>query len=89
MIANYERVIPKGGHNPYAEHPGFDAQTCGLQYTVTHRGALGGMKGGFGCEMTGGHCLPDEHCAKRRADAAKQDAFRSMIAATDIGRSKP
>jgi len=29
------RLIPKDGENPYASHPGFDAQGCHLQYTVT------------------------------------------------------
>ena len=84
-----ERLIPADGHNPYAEHPGFDAQGCGLQYTVTHRGALGGMKGGFGCEMTGGHCLPSEHCAKRREDAARQDTFVAMLNVANSKASKP
>lgn len=61
-----ELQIPKGGVNPYADHPGFDAQGCHLQYTVTRRGVWGGVMGGFGCEVTGGHCLPGEHCANRR-----------------------
>jgi hypothetical protein len=74
-----ERLIPEGGKNPYADHPGFTADGCPLRYTVTQRGAYGGVRGGFGCEMTGGHCLPGEHCAKRREDAARQEAFAQSV----------
>lgn len=59
------RIIPAGGENPYANHPGFDAQGCHLQYTVTPA-YYSTSHHGFGCEMTGGHCLPGEHCDKLR-----------------------
>lgn len=72
--------IPKDGKNPYTDHPGFASQACTLQYTVTRTGSYGGVAGGFGCEMTGGHCLPGEHCAKRREDAARQNAFAQLVA---------
>lgn len=76
-----ERLIPKGGANPYADHPGFDAQACPLQYTVTQRGAYGGVRGGFGCEMTGGHCLPGGHCEARRQKAREMDEIKAACAA--------
>ncbi len=75
-----ERLIPADGVNPYASHPGFDAPSCPLRYTVTQRGPFGGVKGGFGCEMTGGHCLPGEHCDARRSRAEVQDAFKAAAA---------
>jgi hypothetical protein len=74
-----ERLIPKDGVNPYADHPGFTATGCPIRYTVTQRGAYGGVRGGFGCEITGSHCLPGEHCAKRREDAAQQDALSKLL----------
>ena len=74
-----ELLIPEGGTNPYAEHPGFVANDCPIRYTVTQRGPYGGVKGGFGCEMTGGHCLPGEHCAKLRADACRQCELAALV----------
>ena len=75
---NYQ-TIPKDGKNPYADHPGFDARECPIRYTVTQTGAYGGIRGGFGCEITGGHCLPGEHCSKRQADAKEQDELKVMF----------
>jgi len=66
-----ERMVPQDGVNPYASHPGFDAQGCPLQYTVTQRGPWGDIGHcGFGCRVTGGHCLPGDHCAELRAKNA-------------------
>ena len=62
-----ERLIPEGGENPYATHPGFDAQGCVAQYTVTPA-QYSTSRHGFGCSATGGHCLPGEHC-KARAES--------------------
>lgn len=63
--------IPKDGVNPYENHPGFDAQACELQRTVTRRGPYGQIvSGGFGCYATGGHCLPGAHCDNRRAECS-------------------
>ena len=59
-----ERLIPADGANPYASHPGFDAQGCIAQYTVTPA-LYSSSHHGFGCSATGGHCLPGEHCAAR------------------------
>lgn len=59
------RVIPEDGENPYANHPGFDAVGCPLQYTVTKSSAWGGVTGGFGCQFNGGHCLPGDACASK------------------------
>lgn len=59
------RLIPIDGENPYANHPGLDAQGCHLQYTVTPAYYSSSMHG-FGCEVTGGHCLPCEQCQLRR-----------------------
>ena len=59
--------VPEDGFNPYANHPGFDAVGCYLQYTVTQRGPWGNISSaGFGCEATGGHCLPGSQCEKRK-----------------------
>jgi hypothetical protein len=74
-----ERLIPVDGVNPYADHPGFTESACPIRYTVTQRGAYGGVKGGFGCEITGGHCLPGEHCERRRADAAEHDRIAALL----------
>lgn len=53
--------IPEGGINPYASHLGFSEDRCQHQTVVTHRDAWGNMSGcGFGCSVTGGHCLPSE-----------------------------
>jgi hypothetical protein len=72
--------IPKDGHNPYAHHPGFESGGCPIRYTVTQRSPYGAMTGGgFGCEITGGLCLPGEHCEARRTEAARQDAFRAIV----------
>ena len=71
-------TIPEGGINPYADHPGFTTD-CRLRITVTQRSAYGGFhRGGFACEITGGHCVPSEHCEKRRADADAQDNLRKL-----------
>jgi hypothetical protein len=75
-----DRIIPKDGGNPYANHPGFEQNECPIRYTVTPRSAYGVQTGGgFGCEVTGGHCLPGEHCGKRRADAKAQDELKAML----------
>jgi hypothetical protein len=60
-------LIPKGGENPYAGHPGFDAQGCELQYTVTPA-EYSSSHHGFGCYASGGHCLPGKHCNKLQAE---------------------
>jgi hypothetical protein len=75
-----ERIVPKDGGNPYANHPGFVAEGCPIRYTVTPRNSYGvQVGGGFGCHMTGGHCLPGEHCDKRRADAKLQDERAALF----------
>ena len=63
---NDYRVLPEGARNPYASHPGFDAQGCHLQYTVVPA-LYASSRPGFGCEVTGGHCLPGDQCEARRA----------------------
>lgn len=75
-----DRVVPRDGENPYASHPGFDAGDCELRYTVTKKDAWGGFAGGgFGCEYSGGHCLPGEGCAQRRHEAREQDERRQFF----------
>jgi hypothetical protein len=72
-------LIPKDGVNPYADHPGFAAAECPLRCTVTGRAALGGVtRCGFGCEMTGGHCVPGAQCDGYRAQAAEQDRLAQL-----------
>lgn len=47
---------------PHApSHPGFDAPTCPLRYTVVAH-PYGTSRDGYGCEWTGGHCLPGPGC---------------------------
>lgn len=61
------RIIPIGGENPYANHPGFEASNCRLRYTVTPA-YMSTSSHGFGCWAGGDHCLPnEERCAKRLA----------------------
>lgn len=51
----------------HARHPGWDADGCHLRYVVTSRGPWGQIdRAGFGCEVTGGHCLPCDRCDKLR-----------------------
>lgn len=68
-----DRLIPAGGKNPYADHPGFVAGNCELRITVTRSGAWGGVVGGFSCSMTGGHCLPCDKCGERRRIGAEME----------------
>lgn len=78
-MSDYSR-IPAGGHNPYADHPGFGADGCGLRITITPRDSWGRQAGGgFACSMTGGHCLPSEQCAQWRAEAAEQDRVQALL----------
>lgn len=69
-----KRLIPVDGKNPYANHPGFDAQQCFLQYTVTQVGSYGNLEQcGFGCSATGGHCLPKQECESIRVKERDRD----------------
>lgn len=53
--------------DPHADHPGYDARECPLSLKVTQRSPWGPItRAGFSCLMTGGHCLPGEHCDDRR-----------------------
>jgi hypothetical protein len=54
------RLLPEGGKNPYANHPGFDAEGCPERHTITRQGPYGFTSSdcGFGCKLTGGHCMP-------------------------------
>jgi hypothetical protein len=60
-----KRIIPVGGINPYANHPGFEASGCRLRYTVTPARSGSTSSHGFGCWFTGGHCVPGDHCDYR------------------------
>jgi len=55
----------------YPRHPGYRAEGCALRLTVSHIRS-DGSGGGYGCSYTGGHCVPDEKCDKRREYAAKE-----------------
>jgi hypothetical protein len=59
-----KRLIPEGGENPYAAHPGFESQGCICQYTVTPA-VYSSSSHGFGCIQSGGHCLPGDQCSDR------------------------
>ena len=63
------RLIPIGGTNPYASHPGFEQNDCEDRHTITRNNAYGSaMSGGFGCLRTGGHCVGHQ-CPRGRFDA--------------------
>lgn len=52
-------LIPHAPH-----HPGYDAWGCPLRYVV-HARRYGTSSDGYGCNATGGHCLPnDEVCGR-------------------------
>lgn len=55
-----------GDLSHHADHPGVLAVGCPLRITVTARRTDGG-RGGYACSCTGGHCLPGDQCADRRA----------------------
>lgn len=76
-----ERLVPVGGINPYAAHPGFDAQDCPAQHVVTPA-PYGSSASGFKCLQTGGHCLPGANCDSRRADYVRWLAQQSQRDAT-------
>lgn len=77
------RLIPEGGENPYADHPGFEAQGCALQYTVTPSRMGSTSSHGFGCGMTGGHCVPDQQCDARRSRCAERDRLQELFKQCD------
>lgn len=61
------------------QHPGHEVE-CHLKYKVTGRGPWGHTAHcGYGCEMTGGHCVPGPHCDARSCKAKQQDEFRALI----------
>ena len=75
-----ERTLPADGVNPYANHPGFVAVDCPLRHTVTQKDSWGNIvRCGFGCLMTGGHCLPDKHCDSRRDREQKQQELERRL----------
>lgn len=62
--------------NPYEDHPGHSAITCPLRYTVIPH-PLGSSSHGYGCEGTGGHCVPGHYCDARRLHIPFTKEFRS------------
>lgn len=76
LIALAERVERAEGASrnlrPFAEdHPGFDAPDCPLRRTVVaHR--YGTSRNGYGCDWTGGHCLPGRRCDAIRLRARQE-----------------
>jgi hypothetical protein len=60
----------------YPNHPGFDARDCPLRRHVTHRRTDGGS-GGYGCDYTGGHCLPGSYCSDRQFEAEVESDRRA------------
>jgi hypothetical protein len=74
-----DRLIPEGGTNPYVNHPGWTADSCGLRITVTGNNN-GSISGGFACSMSGGHCLPEKDlCANRIKREQERMLFESML----------
>lgn len=68
-------IIPGGGVNLYAGHPGFPATDCALRRTVTPAASGSSSSYGFGCYFNSGHCLPSFDCERRR-----------QVVAVEIGR---
>jgi len=62
------------GTAAFSNHPGYDASGCTLRETVV--AASYASNNGFRCYMTGGHCVPGEHCESRRQRAAKALKFQ-------------
>jgi len=58
-------------------HPSFGT-SCPVQYSVSPKPTAWSMAG-FGCGLTGNHCIPDEHCASKRERHAKIQADKAMI----------
>lgn len=77
-----ERLVPVGGENPYAAHPGFAETACPCRMTITP--ITRASSHGFACWYTGGHCIPGEFCGERRADYARQNGI--VRAAASIER---
>jgi hypothetical protein len=65
-LPSSDQLLP--GSAPFANHPGYDAAGCPLREVVVARTSV--TNNGFRCHMTGGHCLPGEHCESRRKRAA-------------------
>jgi hypothetical protein len=80
-LPSSEMLLP--GTAAFSNHPGYDAAGCELrEVVVAHSYAT---NNGFRCYMTGGHCLPGEHCADRRVRAAKlavaeEEAYNKSVA---------
>jgi hypothetical protein len=62
-------------HGKHANHPGHNV-SCELR-TQVNAHFQGTSSNGYGCDMTGGHCVPSEHCDNRRNEARQQDAMRA------------
>jgi hypothetical protein len=66
----------------HKEHPGISAEDCELRRTVTQKNLYGVItRAGFGCNATGGHCVPCDDCEARRIFAKQQDAFNAIFGA--------
>jgi hypothetical protein len=61
-LPSSDELLP--GSAPFKSHPGFDAPECELREIVVAKTSV--TNNGFRCHMTGGHCLPGEHCDSRR-----------------------
>lgn len=65
--------------DPYANHPGHEA-TCPLKTVVTQRSPYGVPTScGYGCAVTGGHCVPDSHCDERRKREADREEHLAQV----------
>lgn len=59
-------------HSGFYDHPGFEMGECPLRITIVAR-LYSTSSNGYACSDTGGHCLPDGYCQKRRERAALKD----------------
>lgn len=65
------------GSSRFCDHPGYAADACPIREIVV--AATYASNNGFRCGLTGGHCVPGEHCEARRARVAKREQVSAML----------
>lgn len=87
-------IIISAAHGLHSNHPGHDAR-CELR-TQINAHPRGSSSNGYGCNVTGGHCVPGEYCENRRTEAHNQDLaredmgpFEQMLEMAMIARGIP
>lgn len=62
----------------YENHPGHEA-SCSLKQKVTPALYSTSSKG-YGCNWTGGHCVPGDECTERRKQDAEEEEQQAQLA---------